>query len=77
MSFLPIRTSIGSDTCEARFAEREKGFSWTEIIEGGLFEYFERLTLTDIKPQVFERIKANEKTFTELKKEFVIGQKHR
>jgi putative hydrolase of HD superfamily len=52
-----------------KFAEREDGFSWTEIIEGGLFEYFERLTLTDIKPQVFERIKANEETFTELKKE--------
>jgi len=52
-----------------KFAEREGGFSWTEIIEGGLFEYFERLTLTDIKPQVFERIKANEETFTELKKE--------
>ena len=52
-----------------KFAEHEGGFSWTEIIEGGLFEYFERLTLTDIKPQVFERIKANEETFTELKKE--------
>ena len=52
-----------------KFAEQEVGFSWTEIIEGGLFEYFERLTLTDIKPQVFERIKANEETFTELKKE--------
>jgi putative hydrolase of HD superfamily len=52
-----------------KFAEHEDGFSWVEIIEGGLFEYFERLTLTDIKPQVFERIKANEETFTELKKE--------
>jgi len=30
---------------------------------------FERLALTDIKPQVFERIKANKETFTELKKE--------
>ena len=52
-----------------KFAEHEDEFSWTEVIEGGLFEYFERLTLTDIKPQVFERIKANEETFTELKKE--------
>ena len=52
-----------------KFAEHEDGFSWTEVIEGGLFEYFERLTLTDIKPQVFERIKANEETLTELKKE--------
>ncbi|MGA3359323.1 MAG: hydrolase, partial [Halobacteriota archaeon] len=52
-----------------KFAEQERGFSWTEVIEGGLFDYFERPTLTDIKPQVFERIKANEETFTELKKE--------
>ena len=52
-----------------KFAENERSFSWTEVIEGGLFEYFERLTLTDIKPQVFERIKANEETFMELKKE--------
>ena len=52
-----------------KFAEHEAGFSWPEVIEGGLFEYFERLTLTDIKPQVFERIKANDETFTELKKE--------
>jgi putative hydrolase of HD superfamily len=52
-----------------KFAEHEDDFSWTEIIEGGLFEFFERLTLTDIKPQVFERIKANEETFIELKKE--------
>ncbi|MGZ4928074.1 MAG: HD domain-containing protein, partial [Halobacteriota archaeon] len=52
-----------------KFAEHEDGFSWTEVIEGGLFEYFERLTLTDIKPQVFERIKANEETFMELKNE--------
>ena len=52
-----------------KFAEQDGGFSWTEVIEGGLFEYFERLTLTDIKPQVFERIKASDETFTELKKE--------
>jgi 5'-deoxynucleotidase YfbR-like HD superfamily hydrolase/competence protein ComGF len=52
-----------------KFAEHETGFNWLEVIEGGLFEYFERLTLTDIKPQVFERIKTNEEMFTELKKE--------
>ena len=30
-----------------------------EIIEGGIFEYFYRLVITDIKPPVFYRIKAN------------------
>jgi len=52
-----------------KFAERDGAFSWIEVIEGGLFEYFERLILTDLKPQIFERIKANEETFTELKNE--------
>ncbi len=34
-----------------KFAERDGGFSWIELIEGGLFEYFERLTLTDSNPK--------------------------
>jgi putative hydrolase of HD superfamily len=50
-----------------KFAEHDGGFSWIELIEGGLFEYFERLTLTDLKPQIFERIKANDETYNELK----------
>ena len=52
-----------------KFDEHRSGFSWAEVIEGGLFEYFERLTITDLKPQIFERIKANEQTFNELKAE--------
>jgi putative hydrolase of HD superfamily len=52
-----------------KFDEHRTGFSWTEVIEGGLFEYFERLTITDLKPQIFERIKSNEQTFNELKDE--------
>jgi putative hydrolase of HD superfamily len=52
-----------------KFAEHSSNFSWIEVIEGGLFEYFERLTLTDLKPQIFERIKENDETFTELKTE--------
>jgi len=52
-----------------KFAEHSSDFSWIEVIESGLFEYFERLTLTDLKPQIFERIKANDETFNELKNE--------
>jgi putative hydrolase of HD superfamily len=52
-----------------KFAEHSSDFSWIDVIEGGLFEYFERLTLTDLKPQIFERIKANDETFNELKTE--------
>ncbi|MGB9371837.1 MAG: HD domain-containing protein [Halobacteriota archaeon] len=52
-----------------KFAEHSSDFSWIEVIESGLFEYFERLTLTDLKPQIFERVKANDETFNELKNE--------
>ena len=52
-----------------KFAEHSSDFSWIEVIEGGLFECFERLTLTDLKPQIFERIKANDETYNELKTE--------
>lgn len=37
-----------------------------EIVEGGLFEYFYRLVITDIKPPVFYRIKANPAHYRQL-----------
>jgi len=42
--------------------EEEKsseGFSWVEIIEGGIFEFLQRLVVTDLKPQLFYRIKED------------------
>lgn len=42
-----------------KFEEGKSGFSWTEIIEGGIFELFQRIILTDIKPPVFYRLKAD------------------
>ncbi len=38
----------------------------TEIIEGGIFEYFYRLIITDIKPPVFYRIKSNPSHYQQL-----------
>lgn len=37
-----------------------------EIVEGGLFDYFYRLVITDIKPPVFYRIKENSEDFRRL-----------
>ncbi len=37
-----------------------------EIIEGGIFDYFYRLIITDIKPPVFYRIRANQEHYREL-----------
>ncbi len=49
-----------------KFEEEKAGFSWVEIIEGSLFEFLERLVITDLKPQVFNRIKEDKKKYKEL-----------
>jgi putative hydrolase of HD superfamily len=51
-----------------KFEESKEGFSWLEVIEGGLFEFLERLVITDLKPQVFNRIKEDRKRYEELTK---------
>jgi putative hydrolases of HD superfamily len=35
------------------------GFDWISLIEGGIFEFFYRTVLTDLKPQLFDRISEN------------------
>ena len=32
--------------------------NWTKLVEGGLFEFLQRVVLTDIKPPIFNRIKS-------------------
>ncbi|MBI2853403.1 MAG: HD domain-containing protein [Chloroflexi bacterium] len=49
-----------------KFEEDKAGFDWLEIIEGGLFEYLQRVVLTDIKPPVYYRIKADQQKYREL-----------
>ncbi|MEA3442750.1 MAG: HD domain-containing protein [Chloroflexota bacterium] len=51
---------------EEESEQRNQGFNWVKIIEGGLFEFLQRLVLTDLKPQVFYRIKENEDRYAEL-----------
>jgi putative hydrolases of HD superfamily len=46
--------------------ERSREFNWTEVIEGGIFEFLHRLVLTDLKPQIFYRIKEDRAKFEEL-----------
>ncbi len=36
-----------------------KDFDWIEVIEAGLFEFLQRIILTDLKPTLFHRIKEN------------------
>jgi putative hydrolases of HD superfamily len=43
--------------------ERQASINWRELIEGGIFEFLQRVILTDIKPPVFHKImsqKGNE-----------------
>lgn len=44
----------------------EKGFDWIRIIEGGIFEFLQRLVVTDIKPQIFHKIKGDSEKFRQL-----------
>lgn len=47
-------------------SEEEHRSLGIDIIEGGMFDYFYRLIITDIKPPVFYRIKANKEHYAEL-----------
>ncbi len=47
-------------------AEGEEGFDWIRIIEGGLFEFLQRIVLTDLKPPVFYKIKEDRSKYVQL-----------
>ena len=44
-----------------------------QVVEGGLFDYFYRLVITDIKPPVFYRIKENQEHYRQLT-DWVLGE---
>ncbi|GJQ58393.1 MAG: HD domain-containing protein [Candidatus Scalindua sp. AMX11] len=41
-------------------------FDWVEIIEGGIFEFLQRIILTDLKPPLFHKIKENRERYLQL-----------
>lgn len=45
-----------------------KDFDWIEIIEGGIFEFLQRLIVTDLKPQLFHKIEEDPAKYRELNK---------
>ncbi len=49
-----------------KFEERTEGFDWVEVIEGGFFEYLQRVVLTDLKPPVYYKIRADKAKYKEL-----------
>ena len=49
-----------------KYEEHSPDFSWTGLIEVGLFEYLQRLVLTDLNPQVFYKIKEDAARYQQL-----------
>jgi putative hydrolase of HD superfamily len=43
-----------------KFEEHKPGFNWIEIIEAGLFDFLQRLVLTDLKPQLLFTIRKKD-----------------
>ena len=50
--------------CEEK--ESSKDLDWIEIIESGIFEFFQRIVLTDIKPPLFHKIKDDPDKYIQL-----------
>ena len=46
--------------------EEDHGFNWGSLIEGGIFEFLHRLVLTDLKPQIFYKIKEDRAKYKQL-----------
>ena len=49
-----------------KFEEKTPGFSWKEVIEGGIFELLQRLVITDLKPPIFYKIKEDRGKYKKL-----------
>ncbi len=50
----------------AKLEEETQEIDWMELIEGGLFEFLHRIVITDLKPQIFYKIKKNQDQYLKL-----------
>jgi putative hydrolase of HD superfamily len=56
-----------------KFEEQNPAFNWMDVIEGGMFEFLQRTVLTDLKPQVFYKIKEDRERYAQLN-QWIYGQ---
>jgi putative hydrolase of HD superfamily len=49
-----------------KFEEQNPAFNWIEVIEGGMIQFLQRIVLTDLKPQVFYKIKEDRDRYARL-----------
>ena len=47
-------------------SESSRQINWTSIIEAGLFEFLQRIVLTDLKPPLFYEIKQDKEKYSKL-----------
>jgi putative hydrolases of HD superfamily len=47
-------------------SESNRQINWTSMIEAGLFEFLQRIVLTDLKPPLFYEIKQDKEKYTKL-----------
>jgi len=50
-----------------KYEENSSDFNWIDIIEGSIFEYLQRIEITDIKPTIFREIKEKNEEYKKLK----------
>ena len=48
------------------YEQGNRAFSWIDVIEGGIFEFLQRLVITDLKPQIFYKIKEDPSQYKKL-----------
>lgn len=51
-----------------KFDEGRGDFNWIALIEGGVFELLQRIVITDLKPQIFYKIKEDKERYAKLNK---------
>lgn len=51
-----------------KIQEEETPMHWIDVIEGGIFEFLERVVVTDLKPQIYYRIKNDKRKYRQLVK---------
>ncbi len=49
-----------------KFEEENPAFNWIEVIEGGMIQFLQRTVLTDLKPQVFYKIREDRDRYARL-----------
>ncbi|MBE0602458.1 MAG: hydrolase, partial [Deltaproteobacteria bacterium] len=58
----------------ARFEEEAgNAVPWQKMIESGIFELLQRIVITDLKPQIYYKIKADTKKYKQLN-DWVYGE---